>query len=517
MSFHPAVNEPLEIDKIDYTVAEHPNARGLPYGQEGRAGTVFQLMCTKGAKALKVFKPRFSTPSLVMQAEAIAPYNKFPGLQACQFSVLSPSRNGTLLRKYPDLTYAMLMPWIEGQTWYDVINSRKTFTTKESLGLAQNFAKIMVCLEEHGLAHCDISSSNLIFTKNGKELSVELVDIDGMYGPNFPRPEIVLSGSPGYAHSSIQNGSWNGQSDRFSGSVIMAEMLGWSSPSIRKAANDGSYFTSEEMQQDGHRYKLLVGYLQDNFGESIAECFSTAWLSATLNECPTFGKWLVSLPGEVQELSSPVPSQQPKVEEGKPPEASERTSQATSKRSSEGPSQVTSKTPSKATSKATIESTSQTSSDAISELIDHANSLENSGMKKEAIDAYRFALTLATSDTMQMKKIQQRINSLEKSEKGETKSNIKTSKVDSGKEMNYKVIDVSNTQKQMQKDIKKKVGAGSQDMTSQKGGDTEVYMAIGIFFMIIGLLFFLMQINGGGVFSLIVGIALIMWSLYKRQ
>jgi serine/threonine protein kinase len=304
MSFHPAANDSLLIDHIGYRIAEHPSAPGLPYGQEGRAGTVYQLLFSKGAKALKVIKPRFSTPSLVQQADTVAQFSMLPGLQVCQLSVLSPSRDGSLLRRYPDLTYAMLMPWIEGQTWFDVINSRKTFTPKESLALAQRFSNILVSLEKHDLAHCDLSSSNLILSMNRKDISIELVDIDGMYGPNFPKPAIILSGSPGYAHNSIQNGSWSSESDRFAGAVILAEMLGWSSPEVRKAANDGCYFTTEDMQKDCPRYQRLVGYLRDNFGEAVMDCFSTAWHSTTLNDCPTFGKWLVSLPGEVIVRSS---------------------------------------------------------------------------------------------------------------------------------------------------------------------------------------------------------------------
>jgi len=315
MSFHPAAKALLEINNIHYTIAEHPAAPGLPYGQEGRAGTVYQLLSSKGAKALKVIKPRFSTPSLVQQADTVSPFSMLPGLQVCQLSVLSPTRHASLLRRYPDLTYAMLMPWIEGQTWYDIINSRKRFTPKGSLALAQRFANILVSLEEHGLAHCDLSSSNLILSMNGNDISIELVDIDGMYGPNFPRPAIILSGSPGYAHNSIQNGSWNSESDRFAGAVILAEMLGWSSPDIRKAANDGCLFTTEDMQKDCPRYQNLVGYLRGNFGEAVADCFSTAWHSTTLNDCPTFGKWLVSLPGELIVHSTPVAVQQ--LEDGK--------------------------------------------------------------------------------------------------------------------------------------------------------------------------------------------------------
>ncbi len=375
MPFHPAAKATIQIDGTSYTVAEHPTAPGLPYGQEGRAGTVYQLLSPAGTKALKVFKPRFSTPSLVMQANAIAPFSSLLGLKVCQLNVLSPSREGALLRQYPDLTYSLLMPWIEGMTWFDVVNSRKEFSEIESLELAQKLTSILVGLEEHGLAHCDLSSSNLIFSKTDQEISLELIDIDGMFGPGFPKPEIVLSGSPGYAHTSIQNGSWNSQSDRFAGAVLIAEMLGWSSPDVRKAANDGCYFSAGEIQKDCPHYQLLVGYLKNTFGESIADNFSAAWHSETLNDCPTFGKWLVSLPD--QPISIPLPAEIAQPAKEPTPKAS--------------------------------------APDAISMLIAVANELENQNKNESALEVYRQALRITDKDNSRLEEIQSRICLLERS------------------------------------------------------------------------------------------------------
>jgi len=43
MPFQPEVNLELTIDDATYRVAEHPAAPGIPYGQEGRAATVYKL------------------------------------------------------------------------------------------------------------------------------------------------------------------------------------------------------------------------------------------------------------------------------------------------------------------------------------------------------------------------------------------------------------------------------------------------------------------------------------------
>ena len=44
MPFQPNPGDELSIDGAAYRVAEHPSAPGMPYGQEGRAGIVYQLI-----------------------------------------------------------------------------------------------------------------------------------------------------------------------------------------------------------------------------------------------------------------------------------------------------------------------------------------------------------------------------------------------------------------------------------------------------------------------------------------
>jgi len=69
MPFQPQVNQALTIGDVTYHVAEHPAAPGIPYGQEGRAATVYQLVAPSSsqgegrggglkAQALKVYSAR---------------------------------------------------------------------------------------------------------------------------------------------------------------------------------------------------------------------------------------------------------------------------------------------------------------------------------------------------------------------------------------------------------------------------------------------------------------------------
>ena len=56
MPFWPTVGQEFVVDGLTYHVCEHPAAPGIPYGQEGRAGVVYQLAFSQQTQALKVFK-----------------------------------------------------------------------------------------------------------------------------------------------------------------------------------------------------------------------------------------------------------------------------------------------------------------------------------------------------------------------------------------------------------------------------------------------------------------------------
>jgi|GEM_PF-2424332 len=345
MPFRPNVNDELTINGITYRIAEHPAAPGIPYGQEGRAGIVYQLLPVpssgglpsssgrgvggEGKMALKVFKSRFRTPALVSQAEKLNDFASLPGLTVCKRIVLTPNRHADLLRREPDLTYAALMPWVEGPTWQEVLLEKRLLTPQQSLELAREFVQIMVRMEEQGLAHCDLSGPNVLLPgleaqSDPRPISaVELVDIEGLYAPSLPRPESVASGSSGYAHRTAHEGLWGSTADRFAGAVLLAEMLGWGDETVRKACYGETYFDPAEMptlsspfpmggevggQTD--RYSILHLALARQYGQPVANMFERAWRSETLADCPTFGEWLVALPDSlVSNQSLAIPQQ----------------------------------------------------------------------------------------------------------------------------------------------------------------------------------------------------------------
>jgi len=328
MPFQPQVNQELTIDDVTYRIAEHPSAPGIPYGQEGRQAIVYQLVSPSpsegegrgegGAadrRALKVFKPRYRLPELVSLAGRIAPLSGLSGLHVCQRTVLTPQPHAALLRQYPDLTYSVLMPWVEGPTWMEVLVERRTLMPEEGLALARSLAGILATMEQRRLAHCDLSGPNVLlpallpspFQREGLggEGGVALVDVEQLYGPGLERPELLPGGSPGYAHKTAPDGLWGSTADRFAGAVLLGEMLGWCDERVREASWGDNYFDPDEMQREGERFQMLVTVLQERWGAGVAGLFERAWRSEVLADCATFGEWLVMLPEEVPTQEAP--------------------------------------------------------------------------------------------------------------------------------------------------------------------------------------------------------------------
>ncbi|WP_136604817.1 hypothetical protein [Paenibacillus dokdonensis] len=306
MSFQPNPGDMIRINGKMYSVGQHPAAPGLAYAQAGRQGIVYQLIPAEGgpheAKALKVFFPKFRIPAMVYQSETMEIYSGSPGLQVCSRDVLTPERNGEIIAEHPDLLYAVLMPWVHGFTWFDIIADQRQLKRTESLSLAKALSGIASGMEQRGLAHCDLSAPNVMlpfFSEvdlPDKSSAVELVDVEQMYSPKMDRPDVLLAGSPGYAaHRTVQSGLWSAYADRFAGAIILAEMLGWCDPQVVGKAWGESYFDQHEMQNPCERYFVLKKSLEDNWGTKVAELFARAWESQDVSSCPTFGEWLVIL------------------------------------------------------------------------------------------------------------------------------------------------------------------------------------------------------------------------------
>ncbi|GAB4474555.1 MAG: hypothetical protein Kow00124_14710 [Anaerolineae bacterium] len=297
--FNPTLDTRLVIDRRDYHFTPHPVVPTIVWGQEGRHAIVYRIQSNGDAYALKVFRPAFQHPGLIEAAQTLSWYHDLPGMSVCDQIVLTRETHAELIARYEDLNYAMMMPWIEGQTWFDYLQTRERVTLDQSRALAENTAWVLYALELNQIAHCDLSSGNVIVDPS-LEL-VHLIDVEDLYSPWLEPPPFVPAGTVGYAHRSVrETGQWSPLGDRFSGAVLIAEMLAWANPEVRKRAWGESYFSPEEIHQDSERYRVLRDTLR-LYNPGFAEAFEQAWRSRSLDQCPPLKTWydlLDALPRE---------------------------------------------------------------------------------------------------------------------------------------------------------------------------------------------------------------------------
>lgn len=291
MVFEP--HDRIALDELELEFTKHPHAPGLAmaYCQEGRKAQVFQVRDLASGRlfALKVFQERFREPAQVSLAEKIAPFSHLPGISACERRVLTRQSHPALVRNYPELEFSVVMPWVEGQTWWEHITSGAEPSLAESVERAVDAALVLSAMEENGLAHCDISGGNVLIAGN----RIMLVDLEDMYSASLEPPGACPAGTDGYQHRSARTaprGQWHPAGDRFAGAILIAEMLVWHDRSIRKASADEQYFDKREMQTSCSRYKLLFEVLGQQ-GENVAKLFSRVWAAARLEHCPALSDW----------------------------------------------------------------------------------------------------------------------------------------------------------------------------------------------------------------------------------
>lgn len=399
MTFQPNPGDGIVVNGTAYTVGQHPAAPGVAYAQAGRQGIVYQLLPVDGelheAKALKVFFPKFRIPAMVYQSEHMGNYREIPGLQVSSREVLTPERNGDLIAEYPDLLYAVIMPWIHGCTWFDVISDQRNLGRSESLMLAKALAAIGSSMEQRGLAHCDLSAPNVMlpFFSEVKlpegAAAVELVDVEQMYSPKMDRPDVLLAGSPGYAaHRTVHSGLWSAYADRFAGAVIIAEMLGWSDPAIVNRAWGESYFDQHEMQTPCERYFLLKKSLGQRWGTRISDLFGRTWDSQDLSSCPTFGEWLIALSSlSEEEVVEEVP-------------AAGAATTAHDNQSAETRSETSQEVPAEIMASLGIEpGTREVNDSVVGRLFHQARDLEDAGNLSGALEIFRSAYHFVKKDS----------------------------------------------------------------------------------------------------------------------
>jgi hypothetical protein len=284
-------------------------AEEMAFARQGRKARVFKLGGPDGSTcALKVFYRSFSLPEYATITPALAAFGDIAGLRTCQRRLVEPAEAAAIGE--PGLAYAVLMPWIEGVSWAGVVEGRFPLSQRACLGLAAQTASVLAELEARGLAHADVSSSNVVITNAENGSAVELIDVEDMYHESLGSLPYVPDGSPGYAHPRNHGrGCRNRFGDRFAGGVLLSEMLVWPDPAVRHSAADVSVFEPGELCHGGPKYGLVRQLLQ-GLSRDVARLFDRVWDSPGPSGCPRLSEWAATIQALVA-TETAAPSQHP--------------------------------------------------------------------------------------------------------------------------------------------------------------------------------------------------------------
>lgn len=272
-----------------FTALEHPNAPGMVHLMEGAKGLVYSVRGPNGIRyALKVMKRAHQQADLVSRCASVSALAHLPGMTVCQRYCLTDNGSAQTLGEFPQLQYAILMPWIEGASWYDLVIRRQTLPPEQARSLAFDLIRALARLERDGLAHCDISGGNIVTSAGA---SVELIDVEDMYSASVQRPTHCSLGTPGYQHQASQTGQWGPNADRFAGAVAFVEMLSRSDAGVVGASELETYFDPPELQTaQSDRFERICAFLLRE-APSTEPLFRRAWQSKTFADCPSLGEW----------------------------------------------------------------------------------------------------------------------------------------------------------------------------------------------------------------------------------
>lgn len=294
MAFTPRPGSRIKLDgsEIEFTpLEERGPASAFLYAEDGKEATVYRVKRNGSPYALKVFYPEYQNVRLIGNSAQLSRFKTFEGLRVAERIIITKHAFPQLLRAYPELEYAVLMPWIQGNIWGNVYTAKRSLSSEQFLQIAKSLVCVVNNLETKGLAHCDLSNNNFIF--NESRFSVELIDIENLFAPNMPHPIPDISyGTKGYRTSWIaEKGLWSPIADRFACAILCAEILTWHIPEVRQErSGDTSYFDEEEIGTNSKRYLLVRKHLM-NINSTLGSLFEKAWTAHSLEECPKISEW----------------------------------------------------------------------------------------------------------------------------------------------------------------------------------------------------------------------------------
>ena len=297
LRFEPRANDRITLFALDFAFEAHRNAQpGIAYAAGGRKAVVYKL--SDGARrlhALKVFKTKYRTDAIRASCERLRRFEQMPGLAAAQRRVVLPGSSEAQI--YDALNFAVLMPWVAGKTWFDVLVSGPKngayLEPPKALRLARSFLGVVAGLEREGTAHTDVSPGNVVIDL--KHASAQLLDLEDIFVPTGAKSDIKSYGTSGYSHAGAES-VYCSEGDRYSSAVLAAEMLVMSNDEFARQAGDEGFFGGHCNARDAHaRFENALPWLQ-TLAPNYAALFGQTWQSPSLASCPKIDELLQALP-----------------------------------------------------------------------------------------------------------------------------------------------------------------------------------------------------------------------------
>ncbi len=287
-AFDPNPGDVVKVFDQSYRFLPLPGLPHLPYAAEGGRGRVYRVRGEDGSDcALKLFLPGFRNSSLVESTARLTAMAGIDGLSVASRRVVTDERTW---RRADDLKYAVIMPWIDGETWYDILLNGKTgrpaIPSFLGIPLAKRFVYVMAGLEARGWAHCDVSPGNVSVDLRGSTPGVQLLDLEDMYLPGAPPPTGDYIGSPGYQHRA-KTSVWGPHGDRFATAIMTTEMLILPDATLSAQATELGFFGGHALKGDVTRRFDEARASLDKRVPAFTPLLERAWRSRSLDDCPS--------------------------------------------------------------------------------------------------------------------------------------------------------------------------------------------------------------------------------------
>lgn len=301
MPFKPDPDDTLVLFGEPLAFRQHPSARiRMPNSAEGGRATVYELRDPAGRRlALKVFRLNYREAALAESGDRLTRLRSLEGMDAAQRQVVLPGDEA--VRRFPDLEYALLMPWIDGETWTEVLIRGTPLPVETAIHLCARFLSVIRSLEVAGASHTDLAGGNVVVQV--APIGVQLLDLEDMYLPGAPPPANPRPGSPGYQHR-LREPVFCPEGDRYAAAVLAAEILAMASPALTEMGSDTGMFGPTDKDPTGDLAFARADAWLRQIAPVFASAFWRAWRASCLAECPT----IAELHEAIKPLADATPS-----------------------------------------------------------------------------------------------------------------------------------------------------------------------------------------------------------------